>query len=67
MGPLINAVSMNVMQAEVEKLMEVAASSILATELEFLGNQQSQLPVLDKFDSMNAACAQCNCAVRSQQ
>lgn len=49
------------------ELMEVAASSILATELEFLRNQQSQLPVLDKFDSMNAACAQCSCAVRSQQ
>lgn len=52
-------------QAEVDQLMEVAATSILATELEFLGNQQIQLPILDKFDSMNAACAQCSCADRS--
>ena len=46
--------------------MEVAPSSILATELEYLGNQQSELTVLDKYDSMNAACANCSCANQRQ-
>lgn len=40
--------------------MEVAPSSILATELEFLSTQRSELLALDKFDSMNATC-KCNC------
>lgn len=53
-------------QAEMGKLMEIAPSSILATELEYLGNQQSELTVLDEYDSMNAACATCSCASQRQ-
>jgi len=48
------------LQGEVRKLMEIAPSSILATELEFLSTQRSQLLALDRFDSMNATC-KCNC------
>ncbi len=54
------------MQVEVRKLLEVAPTSILATELEYLKNQQSELTVLDKYDSLNAACANCSCASQRQ-
>ena len=44
-------------QVAVRNMTSVTAGSILATELEYLSNQQSELPALDHFDCLNEACA----------
>ncbi len=50
------------LQEAVRKMMGVTAGSLLAIELEYLSNQQIQLPALDRFDGLNEACAACKCA-----
>lgn len=48
-----------------DTLLEVRQGSILETELEFLRNQQRELPALERFDTLNAECSNCACQAQT--